>query len=37
MVVDNGKSDRITVVNDSSLSSQNAVTKYKVIRSSSHG
>ncbi|PON58067.1 Pseudouridine synthase [Trema orientale] len=38
LVVDNGKSDRITVMNNSlSLSSQHAVTKYKVIGSSSHG
>ncbi|XP_062090286.1 RNA pseudouridine synthase 4, mitochondrial isoform X2 [Humulus lupulus] len=37
VVVDNGKSERITVVNNSqSLSSQHAVTKYKVIGSSSH-
>ncbi|KAM6540813.1 hypothetical protein CsatB_005260 [Cannabis sativa] len=38
VVVDNGKSERITVVNNSqSLSSQHAVTKYKVIGSSSQG
>ncbi|KAF3435477.1 hypothetical protein FNV43_RR22566 [Rhamnella rubrinervis] len=37
VVVDNGKSDRITVMNNSqSLSSQHAITKYEVI-GSSHG
>ncbi|KAL6270508.1 hypothetical protein ACE6H2_027419 [Prunus campanulata] len=34
VVVDNGKSDRITIVNDSqTLPSQHAITKYKVIGS----
>ncbi|KAL5561304.1 hypothetical protein UlMin_031051, partial [Ulmus minor] len=38
VVVGNGKSDRITVVDDSqTLSSQHAITKYEVIGSSSHG
>ncbi|KAE9612791.1 hypothetical protein Lal_00027608 [Lupinus albus] len=38
VVVDNGKSDRITVVDKSTLmSSQHAVTEYKVIGSSSNG
>ncbi|KAK4258803.1 hypothetical protein QN277_005211 [Acacia crassicarpa] len=38
VVVDNGKSDRITIVDDSSeLSSQHAITEYRVIASSSHG
>lgn len=38
VVLDNGKSDQITVVNGShTLSSQHAITKYKVIGSSSHG
>lgn len=38
LVLDNGKSDQITVVNGShTLSSQHAITKYKVIGSSSHG
>ncbi|OIW11185.1 hypothetical protein TanjilG_15398 [Lupinus angustifolius] len=38
VVVDNGKSDRITVVDKStSVSSQHAVTEYKVIGSSSNG
>ncbi|KAJ1388373.1 Pseudouridine synthase, RsuA/RluB/C/D/E/F [Sesbania bispinosa] len=38
VVVDNGKSDRITIVdNSTSLSSQHAITEYRVIGSSSHG
>ncbi|XP_014520097.1 RNA pseudouridine synthase 4, mitochondrial isoform X1 [Vigna radiata var. radiata] len=38
VVVDNGKSDRITVVdNSASLSSQHAITEYRVIASSSQG
>jgi len=38
VVVDNGKSDRITIVDNSALlSSQHAVTEYRVISSSSHG
>lgn len=38
VVLDNGKSDIITVVNSSlTSSSQHAVTKYKVIGSSSNG
>ncbi|WJX54537.1 hypothetical protein P8452_40407 [Trifolium repens] len=38
VVVDNGKSDRITIVdNPTSLSSQHAITEYRVIGSSSHG
>ncbi|ESW29223.1 hypothetical protein PHAVU_002G053600 [Phaseolus vulgaris] len=38
VVVDNGKSDRITVVdNSTSLSSQHAITEYRVIASSSQG
>ncbi|MED6121379.1 hypothetical protein PIB30_029631 [Stylosanthes scabra] len=38
VVIDNGKSDRITIVDNSSLlSSQHAVTEYRVIGSSSHG
>ncbi|XP_038705602.1 RNA pseudouridine synthase 4, mitochondrial isoform X2 [Tripterygium wilfordii] len=38
VVVDNGKSDRITVVdNAQDMSCQHAITQYQVIRSSSHG
>lgn len=38
MVVDNGKSDRITIVDNSTLrSSQHAITEYRVIGPSSHG
>ncbi|XP_057754052.1 RNA pseudouridine synthase 4, mitochondrial isoform X2 [Arachis stenosperma] len=38
VVVDNGKSDRITIVDNSTLlSSQHAITEYHVIGSSSHG
>ncbi|XP_045814943.1 RNA pseudouridine synthase 4, mitochondrial [Trifolium pratense] len=38
VVVDNGKSDRITIVdNSTSLSPQHAITEYRVIGSSSHG
>ncbi|QCD91929.1 ribosomal large subunit pseudouridine synthase C [Vigna unguiculata] len=38
VVVDNGKSDRITVVdNSASLSSQHAITEYRVLASSSQG
>ncbi|XP_061354496.1 RNA pseudouridine synthase 4, mitochondrial [Gastrolobium bilobum] len=38
VVVDNGKSDRITIVDNSKfLSSQHAITEYRVIGSSSHG
>ncbi|XP_054776828.1 RNA pseudouridine synthase 4, mitochondrial [Prosopis cineraria] len=38
VVVDNGKSDRITIIDNSSeLSSQHAITEYRVIGSSSHG
>ncbi|XP_050874628.1 RNA pseudouridine synthase 4, mitochondrial [Lathyrus oleraceus] len=38
VVVDNGKSDRITIVdNSTSLSPQHAITEYRVIASSSHG
>ncbi|BAU00859.1 RNA pseudouridine synthase [Vigna angularis] len=38
VVVDNGKSERITVVdNSASLSSQHAITEYRVIASSSQG
>lgn len=38
VVVDNGKSDRITVAySGNSMSSQEAVTEYRVIASSSRG
>lgn len=38
VVVDNGKSDRITVVeNAQNMSSQYAETKYRVIEASPHG
>lgn len=38
VVVDNGKSDRITIIDNSALlSSQHAVTEYRVISSSSQG
>ncbi|KAK7308784.1 hypothetical protein RJT34_05011 [Clitoria ternatea] len=38
VVVDSGKSDRITVISNSTLmSSQHAITEYRVISSSSHG
>ncbi|KAK7308196.1 hypothetical protein VNO77_41796 [Canavalia gladiata] len=38
VVVDNGRSDRITIIdNSSSMSSQHAITEYRVIASSSHG
>lgn len=38
VVVDNGKSDRITVVNnDQIMSAQHAVTRYQVIKPSCHG
>ncbi|KAH7575322.1 hypothetical protein ACOSQ2_005442 [Xanthoceras sorbifolium] len=38
VVVDNGKSDRITIVdNAQNMSSQHAITEYRVIGSSSHG
>ncbi|GAV62308.1 PseudoU_synth_2 domain-containing protein [Cephalotus follicularis] len=38
VVLDNGKSDRITVVDCAQMmSSQHAVTEYRVIQSSSHG
>ncbi|TKY71262.1 RNA pseudouridine synthase 4 [Spatholobus suberectus] len=38
VVVDNGRSDRITIVDNSTLmSSQHAITEYRVIASSSHG
>lgn len=38
VVVDDGKSDRITIFdNTKSLSSQRAITEYRVIKTSSHG
>ncbi|GAV62310.1 LOW QUALITY PROTEIN: PseudoU_synth_2 domain-containing protein, partial [Cephalotus follicularis] len=38
VLLDNGKSDRITVVDSAQMmSSQHAVTEYRVIQSSSHG
>ncbi|KAF8404948.1 hypothetical protein HHK36_009843 [Tetracentron sinense] len=38
VVLDNGKSERITIVDDAkTMSSQHAVTEYRVIQSSSHG
>ncbi|KAJ7967523.1 RNA pseudouridine synthase 4 mitochondrial [Quillaja saponaria] len=38
VVLDNGKSDRITIVDNSELSSsQHAITEYRVIGTSSHG
>ncbi|XP_039001855.1 RNA pseudouridine synthase 4, mitochondrial [Hibiscus syriacus] len=38
VVVDDGKSDRITVFdNNKIMSSQNAITEYRVIKTSSHG
>ncbi|KAH1120351.1 hypothetical protein J1N35_003511 [Gossypium stocksii] len=39
VVVDDGKSDRITVFehNDTILSSQHAITEYRVIKTSTHG
>lgn len=38
VVVDNGKSERITIMDSSSMvSTQRAITEYRVIQSSSHG
>ncbi|XVE66778.1 hypothetical protein DITRI_Ditri08aG0106400 [Diplodiscus trichospermus] len=38
VVVDDGKSDRITIFDDTKImSSQHAVTKYRVLKTSSHG
>lgn len=38
MVIDNGRSDRITIVDSSTfMSSQHAITEYRVIASSSQG
>ncbi|XP_059447016.1 RNA pseudouridine synthase 4, mitochondrial [Corylus avellana] len=38
MVVDNGKSDRITVIdNGQNMSAQHAITEYRVLKSSCHG
>jgi len=37
-VVDNGKSDRITIIdNCQNMSAQHAITEYRVIKSSCHG
>lgn len=38
VVVDNGKSDRITIIdNPQNMSAQLAITEYQVIKSSCHG
>ena len=38
VVVDNGKSDRITIIdNPQNVSAQLAITEYQVIKSSCHG
>ena len=38
VVVDNGKSDRITIIdNPKNMSAQLAITEYQVIKSSCHG
>ena len=38
VVVDNGKSDRITIIdNPQNMSTQLAITEYQVIKSSCHG